>query len=55
MLFVELQSLQSVALLDEMCGVHSDIFVEDLKVLSETMRSGEQTKVTTVDIFPAFM
>lgn len=49
-LLVELQSLQHVGLLDEVCGIQSDVLVEDHEVLSETMRSGEQTEGTTVDI-----
>lgn len=39
-LYVELQSLQSLFLLDEVRGVQSDVLMEDLKVLTKT-RQGE--------------
>ena len=39
-LYVELQSLQSLSLLDEVCGVQSDVLMEDLKVLTKT-RQGQ--------------
>ena len=39
-LYVELQSLQSLFLLDEVRGVQSDVLMEDLKVLTKT-RQGQ--------------
>lgn len=41
-LYVELQSLQSVLLLDEVCSVQSDVLMKDLKVLSKHNRENEE-------------
>lgn len=49
-LHVELQSLQSLLLLDEVCGVQSHVLVEDLEVLA-----GKVRRITSTDVLTTVM
>lgn len=41
-LYVELQRLQGLFLLDEVCSVQSDVLMEDLKVLTKHNAADEE-------------